>query len=100
VGGYVSANAAAFPSAEALAASPRLPDAALADFRAFAGRAGHALPTGPDADARLQRVLTRGIAYAKWGDAGFYRLVAVTDPQVREAAAQFGKAAAVLRPAR
>jgi carboxyl-terminal processing protease len=100
VGGYLSANAAAFPSAEALAASPRLPDAALADFRAFAGRAGHALPTGPDADARLQRVLTRGIAYARWGDAGFYRLVAVTDPQVREAAAQFGKAAEVLRPVR
>ena len=99
IGGYLSANAAAFPSADALAASPRLPDAALADFRAFAARAGHTLPTGPDADARLQRVLARGIAFAKWGDTGYYRLVAVTDPQVREAMSQFGKAAEVLRPA-
>ncbi len=49
--------------------------------------------------ARLQRVLARGIAFARWGDAGYYRLVAVTDPQVREAATQFGKAAEVLRPA-
>jgi carboxyl-terminal processing protease len=98
IGGYLSANAAAFPSAEALAASPRLPDAALADFRAFAARAGHTPPTGPDADARLQRVLARGIAFAKWGDTGYYRLVAVTDPQVREAAAQFARAAEVLRP--
>ena len=99
IGGYLSANAAAFPSADALAASPRLPDAALADFRAFAARAGHTLPPGADADARLQRVLARGIAFAKWGHTGYYRLVAVTDPQVREAAAQFGKAAEVLRPA-
>ena len=97
IGGYLSANAAAFPSAEALAASPRLPDAALADFRAFAARGGHTLPTGPDADARLQRVLARGIAFAKWGDAGYYRLIAVTDPQVREASGQFGRAAEVLR---
>ena len=97
IGGYLSANPAAFPSADALAASPRLPDAALADFRAFATRAGHAVPAGPDADARLQRALARGIAFAKWGDTGYYRLVAVTDPQVREAAAQFGKAAQVLR---
>jgi carboxyl-terminal processing protease len=98
IGGYLSANAAAFPSADALAASPRLPDAALADFRAFAARAGHTLPAGADADARLQRLLARGIAFARWGDTGYYRLVAVTDPQVREAAAQFGKAAEVLRP--
>ncbi|HLL82377.1 MAG TPA: S41 family peptidase, partial [Longimicrobium sp.] len=99
IGGYLSANAASFPSADALAASPRLPDAGLADFRAFAARAGHTLPPGADADARLQRVLARGIAFARWGDAGYYRLVAVTDPQVREAVTQFGKAAEVLRPA-
>jgi carboxyl-terminal processing protease len=47
IGGYLSANAASFPSADALAASPRLPDAALADFRAFAARAGHTLPPAP-----------------------------------------------------
>jgi carboxyl-terminal processing protease len=96
IGGYVSANAAAFPSVEALVRSPRLPAAALAEFRAFAARAGTPVPEGAEADAHLQRVLTRGIAHAKWGDAGYYRLVAVTDPQVREAAAQFPKAAQIL----
>jgi carboxyl-terminal processing protease len=96
IGGYVSANASAFPSVEALVRSPTLPAAALTEFRAFAARAGTPVPDGTEADAHLQRILTRGIARAKWGDAGFYRLVAVTDPQVREAAAQFPRAAQIL----
>ncbi len=94
-GGF--AGSAPFASAEALAAQPRLPDAALADFRAFAGRAGASIPAGADVDARLQRALTRAVAFARWGEAGLYHLVAVTDPQVRDAAGRLAEAAALAR---
>ena len=43
------------------------------------------IPTGDDADALLNRILLPRIADVKWGDAGFYRVRAMFDPEVRAA---------------
>lgn len=95
-GGWLGAHAAAFPSAEALAASPVLPPAALADFRAFAAGRGVQVPAGADADARLGRELLGAIAWAKWGEAGFHRLAATLDPDVAAAVREFARAQGIL----
>ncbi|HEV2150233.1 MAG TPA: S41 family peptidase, partial [Longimicrobiaceae bacterium] len=93
VGGYV--GTAGLTTAEALAARPSLPDAALADFRAFAARQGVTVPAGPEADAHLQRTLVQGVAWAKWGAAGYYRVAAATDPEVAAAVRELPRAAAL-----
>jgi carboxyl-terminal processing protease len=95
VGAYVGSGAGALTTAEALAARPELPAAALADFRAFAARQGVPVPAGPEADALLQRVLVQGVARAKWGAAGFYRVAAALDPEVAAAARELPRAAAL-----
>ncbi|HEU4454910.1 MAG TPA: S41 family peptidase [Longimicrobium sp.] len=95
---YLSANAGAFTTPEALAAAPTLPAGALAEFRAFAQRAGHSVPAGADTDARLQRELLGDLAFAKWGEEGYYRVSAVLDTQVTDAVRHFETAARVLRP--
>ena len=99
IGGYVTANAATVSSLDVLAANPTLPAAAIADFRSFASQQAVAIPTGSDIDAELQRVLVRAVGRAKFGDAGYYRLAAVLDPTVREAAQQFDRASAILAKA-
>jgi carboxyl-terminal processing protease len=96
IGGYVSASAAQLTTLDALAARPELPAAALADFRTFAAQQAVAIPAGADADALLQRLLVTAAARAKFGDAGFYRLDALLDPTVRQAAQAFDRAAAIL----
>ena len=96
LGGYVTANAAAFPGVEPLAANPVLPAAAIADFRAFAGRQGVAVPAGAEVDDRLRRELVRDLAGVKWGPAGYYRLDAALDPQVRDAVRHFARAEEIL----
>ena len=96
LGGYATAGGAAFASAEALAAAPQLPPAAIADFRAFAARAGTPVPDGAEADARLQHELVPGLAGVKWGPEGYYRVFAALDPQVRAAAEQFARADQIL----
>ncbi|HET6765572.1 MAG TPA: S41 family peptidase [Longimicrobiaceae bacterium] len=95
-GGYLTANPAAFTTPEALAAHPELPAAALADFRAFAQTNAVTVPTGADADARLQHTLVRTLARLKWGSAGVYRVEAAIDPDVAEAVKQFDRAAQIL----
>lgn len=82
---------------EALSANPVLPTGALADFRAFATRQGLPAPDGAENDTRLTRELLLELAGTKWGPAGYYRLAAVLDPQVREAVAQFPRAGELLR---
>ncbi|HVH69413.1 MAG TPA: S41 family peptidase [Gemmatimonadales bacterium] len=94
IGGYVSSAGASLPSLDSLAAHPALPAAALESFRTFAKAQGDVIP--PDADDRLQRVLTRSFALAKWGEEGFYRVVAASDPAVTTAAQQFDRASAIL----
>jgi carboxyl-terminal processing protease len=96
VGGYVAAGGAGLTTVGAFAATPSLPAAALADFRAFAAKQGVAIPSGPEPDAWLQRTLAARIAAAKWGDTGYYRVAAALDPEIRAAAASFERAAAIL----
>ena len=93
---WLAAHPDGLGAADALAANPVLPAGALADFRAFAARQGLPVPAGADVDARLQRELVPGLAGTKWGAAGYYRLIAVLDPQVRQAVAQFPRAAEIL----
>ncbi|MGH7700925.1 MAG: S41 family peptidase [Gemmatimonadales bacterium] len=94
IGGYVTAAGASLPSLDSLAARPALPASALADFRTFARAQGIEIP--PTADERLQQVLVRAVALAKWGEEGYYRLAAVLDPAVTAAAKRFNRAAAIL----
>jgi carboxyl-terminal processing protease len=96
IGGYVTANAAALSSLDAFAANPALPPAALTEFRAFATQQGASIPAGSDIDAELQRVLVRAVARAKFGDQGYYRVAALVDALVRQAAQQFDRASAIL----
>ena len=96
IGGYLTENAGAFTTADALAAAPRLPEGALASFRAFAQQQGHALPAGADADRALERMLLAEIAGTKWGGAGYYRVLAALDPQIGAAVAEFARAGEIL----
>lgn len=99
IGGYVSANVGVPATLDALAASPSVPAAAITNFRSFATQQGVTLPAGEDVDAELQRVLTRALARAKFGDSGYYRVAAILDPTVRRAAQQFDGASAILAKA-
>ncbi|HUO52719.1 MAG TPA: S41 family peptidase [Gemmatimonadaceae bacterium] len=94
--GYVSANPSLFPSLDALAKDPRLPPDAVTQLRAFAARDSLEIPAGAEADSILQRSLVRGYARFKWGDAGYYRMAAIFDPEVARAAASFDKAQQIL----
>jgi carboxyl-terminal processing protease len=88
-GGYVESHGAALTDVGTFA-TRELPAEALADFRAFASRQGVAIP--PEGDALLREMLAASIAYAKWGSAGEYEVIARRDPGVREAATGFGRA--------
>ena len=94
---WVGTNGASLTTPEAFYADAALAARAVADFRAFAGRQGHAPPAGADVDARLMRTLLPAVAWTKWGDPGFYRILAVQDPQVRQAVASFGRAGEILQ---
>ena len=99
IGGYVSANVGIPATVDALAASPSVPATAIAAFRTFATQQGVTIPTGDDVDAELQRVLTRALARAKFGESGYYRVAAILDSTVRRAAQQFDRASAILAKA-
>jgi carboxyl-terminal processing protease len=98
VGGYVSANSPAFASLDAFLRAPSVPAAAVADFRAFAGRQGVVVPSDAETDATLGRVLAVAVARAKWADIGSYGAEAVLDPEVRAAVKSFDRAAMLLGP--
>ncbi len=97
--GYISANPALFPSLDELAAHPRMPDAAIAEFRQYVAKEGIVVPPGPEADSLLNRVLVKRVAQVKFGEEGFYRLVALLDPDVFLAAQSFDQAQKLLGPA-
>ncbi len=80
----------------ALEASKALPTGALASFKEFASKAGHALPT--DADAPLPRTLLVSLAAAIGGDAALYRMRALLDPEVASTVAALERSAALLAP--
>lgn len=95
-GAWVTANAASLTSLDALAASPTLPAAAIADFRAYALKDGVTIDGDSASAAMLQRVLVRAVAASKFGDEGYYRLSAVTSPEVAAASGAFAKAQSIL----
>lgn len=92
IGGYVSANPAAFSSLDKLAQDKSVGVNAVAEFRKFASSQGVQIPQTPDADALLERVITESAARSKFGDAGFYRMTAVLDPEVQTARKAFDDA--------
>lgn len=94
---YASTRAAEFPAIESLATLATPGPAAIADFRAMAIRDGVPVPDGPETDAILGRALLRSIAHARFGDPGFYRIIAAHDPEVTAAVQAFDRAAAILR---
>jgi carboxyl-terminal processing protease len=96
MGGYLSAAPDRITNVDSLAARPELPAAAIQEFRKFAVGQGVEIPAGAEVDARLQRVLAADAALVKFGEPGFYRVAAVLDPTVHDAAAQFAHAAAIL----
>lgn len=89
-GSYVDAHAAELSDLGAFAAR-ELPAQAFADFRAFAAKQGVVVPA--DGDPLLRGMLATSIAYARWGSAGVYEVVARRDPAVQEAAKGFPRAA-------
>ena len=95
-GAWVTANAASLTSLDAFAASPMLPAAATSEFRVYALKDGVTIPIDAESDAMLQRVLARAVAATKFGDAGYYRISAVTSPEVATARGAFGKAQSIL----
>ena len=96
IAGHLTANAGAYPTLDALAASPVLAGTGLADFRAFAANNSVSIPEGAETNRLAERELVREIAFTKWGDLGLYRIIAMTDSEIAAALQTFGKAAELL----
>jgi len=97
-GGFSSKPNPSMASVDALAANMTLDAAALADFRAYANTNGVSIPSDATADATLARALVRTIAFVRFGDPGYYRLIALTDPAVRAAVDAFARASQLTGP--
>ena len=95
--GHLSAHPTGYQSLDALALNPVLAGTGLADFRKFAAEQRVVIPAGAEADARLQELLVPLVAESRWGPTGYYRLVAILDPEMKQAVAAFAQADAVLR---
>ena len=93
-GSYVDNTGATLGTMDTFVGGAPLSAATLADFRAFALRQGVEIPF--DADCLLQQVLREGIAFAKWGTEGAYRVNAGRDPTIREAMSSFAEARRIL----
>jgi carboxyl-terminal processing protease len=96
VGSYLDANPSALTTIEALVAAGAPPAGAVASLRAFILEQRLTVPDDDDARRRLERVALLNLAYAKFAEEGYYSVNAVIDPQVTEAVAAFGQAAAIL----
>jgi carboxyl-terminal processing protease len=90
--GFLEAHGVSLGSLDALAGVPKLPDGALASFRAFAAEQRVTIPAGNDSDRLIERALLLRVADTKWGEPGFYRLLAVLDADVTAAVAAFDNA--------
>ena len=93
-GSYVDGKGATLGALDTFAAAGPLPAAVLSDFRAYAAKQGVDVPA--DADDLLQRELRSGIAYAKWGTEGAYRVEVKADAAVQKAMAGFSEAGKLL----
>ena len=96
IGSYLSGPGTSMPTVEALAASPVLAPTVLQDFRGFASREGATIPNDAASDSLLQQALLPVLARGKYGEAGYYRLSAALDPQVKSALLAFDRASAIL----
>ena len=96
IGSYLSGPGATMATVDSLAAKPALASNVLQDFRAFASRENAAIPTDAASDSLLQRSLLPVLARSKYGEAGYYRLSAALDPQVKSALLAFDRASAIL----
>lgn len=92
VGGYLSGIT--LPSLDSLLAGRKPPADASANFRQFATTKGATIPTDSESEARLERLLLGRIVYAKFGEAGYYRVAVALDPAVRKAIGLFAQAPA------
>lgn len=97
VAGHVSEAGTAYSSLAALAGARQLAGGGIADFRKFAAEQRVVIPEGAEADRLLEELLVPLVAESKWGAEGYYRLVAVLDPEVGQGVAAFAQAEAVLR---
>lgn len=95
-GGFHDAHPDLFTTLEALAADPRLPPEAAESFGRFAAEQGIRIPAEEEARKELERTLLPHIAGVLWGPGGRYRLEALLDPEVMEAARLFDEAAGIL----
>ena len=91
VGGYLTGSGASLVL-DSLAKEGTLSAAGVADFRAFVQTRGMELPNDSSASARLASLLALEVAAAKWGDAGYYRVAAVGDMEIRQAMEAFARA--------
>ena len=96
IAGHVSAAGAAYPSLDAVVASPKSAPGAVADFRRFAKEQGVTIPDGGEEDAWLDRSIVRWVALAKWQEPGLYRIAAVQSGEVKSAVEAFAKAEGIL----
>jgi carboxyl-terminal processing protease len=95
-GSHIASNAAAYPSLDALAAHPALVPGSLDSFRALAAQHDITIPRDAETDRALERMLVREVAFARWGQSGYYRLRALTDAEVAAAVDRFDAASGIL----
>lgn len=96
--GYVDRAGSALSNVDSLAKSASLDAAALSSFRQLAAASGITIPDDADNSAKLSQSLLRSIAYAKFGDAGYYRVIAVNDPEIRSAVKAFDRFGELNKP--
>lgn len=96
-GPYLDANPKALTSMEALIKAGNPPAGAVESLRDFIRQQKLDVPDDEDAWRRLERAALYQLAYTKFGSEGVYSVIAVTDPQVKQAVEAFDKAEAILR---
>jgi carboxyl-terminal processing protease len=97
-GAFLEERGGLLVSAEAFVADSTLRTVALSSFRTHATRAGVAIPNDLDADRQLWWMLSRFVAFAKWGSEAAYLVEARLDPVIRRASSLVPLAAQLVRP--
>jgi len=94
--GFVGKSSSAVSTIEAIAKPGAIDGAAIADFRAYASTNGVTIPPGSINDDLTSRALARSIAFVKFGQPGYYKVLALTDPTVKTSLESFARAAEIL----